>query len=170
MSKRVVVRSKSLLSRLNGISVLGFGANFNVPEPDRVIVRDVITAMEDRRALYISAVMEQPEFVVKSVLSIREELTEGLKRISDGSPAKAAFRTMRAACRDFLENPAISGDKAQSPMLFNRGYWQQEEFLIGLGKLRAVFGQQIAEISYLYGVDVEEHLASILPPEPDGAE
>ena len=43
--------------------------------------------------------------------------------------------------------------------------WEQEQFFIELGKLRAVFGQQLALLGYLYGVDIEESLAAILPPE-----
>jgi hypothetical protein len=47
-----------------------------------------------------------------------------------------------------------------------RGIWQQEEFLIELGKLRAIFGQQIALLGYLFGIDIEEQLADTLPPLP----
>jgi hypothetical protein len=169
MLKRIQVQSKSLLSRLGGFSLLGVGINFKAPEPDRVIVRDVITALEDKRALYASAVSEQPDYVVQSILQMRQELTSGLKRISDGSPAKEGFRTMRAACRDFLEDPAMK-EKDQSPMLHNRGLWQQEEFLLGLGRLRSIFGQQLAELGYLYGVDIEPRLATILPPEREKAD
>ena len=43
--------------------------------------------------------------------------------------------------------------------------WEQEQFFIELGKLRSVFGKQLAVLGYLYGVDIEEGLASILPPE-----
>lgn len=52
-------------------------------------------------------------------------------------------------------------------MMRDMGY-QQEEFFVGLGKLRSVFGQQLAVLGYLYGVDIEADLASILPPESDG--
>ena len=71
---------------------------------------------------------------------------------------------MRAACRDFLTNPAIA--EGGREMLHNRGLHQQEEFLLELGKLRSVFGLQIAIFGYLYGIDIEEQLASTLPPVP----
>jgi hypothetical protein len=48
-------------------------------------------------------------------------------------------------------------------MMRETGY-QQEEFFVGLGKLRAPFGQQLAILGYLYGIDIEEQLAAILPP------
>ena len=51
-------------------------------------------------------------------------------------------------------------------MMRDMGY-QQEEFFVGLGKLRAIFGQQLAVLGYLYGVDIEESLATILPPEAE---
>lgn len=169
MLKRIRVQAKSLLSRLGGFSVLGVGISFKAPEPDRVIVRDVITALEDKRALYVGAILEQPEHVVQSVLQIRQELTGGLKRISDGAPAKSALRTMRSACRDFLENPAIK-DENQRSMRLGPNNWEQEELLLGLGRLRAIFGLQLAALGYLYGVDIEPQLAAILPRATDDAD
>ncbi|MEA2760221.1 MAG: hypothetical protein QOH65_2834 [Methylobacteriaceae bacterium] len=106
-AKRAKVQAKSLLNRLGGFSAFGFGISFKASEPERVVVRDVITALEDKRALYVGAISEQPEHVVQSILQIRQELTNGLKRVSDNSPAKDAFRAMRAACRDFLTHPAM---------------------------------------------------------------
>jgi hypothetical protein len=49
-------------------------------------------------------------------------------------------------------------------MLHHRGLYQQEEFLLGLGKLRSIFGQQLALLGYLYGIDIVAQLASTLPP------
>jgi hypothetical protein len=163
--KRAKVQSQSLLNRLGGISAFGFGLSFKAPEPERQVVRDVITSLEDRRALYVSAISEQPDHVVKSIIEIRHELTAGLKRVGDKSPAKVAFWIMRAACRDFLAHPVMQ--ESNQGMLHQRGLYQQEEFLLGIGKLRSTFGQQIALLGYLYGIDIEEQLASTLPPMPD---
>ena len=99
--KRARVQSQTLASRLAGVSILGFGASWKAPEPERVVVRDVITALEDKRELYSQAVWEEPHHVVQSRFGIPDELTTGLKRVGDNSPAKDAFRIMRAACRDF---------------------------------------------------------------------
>lgn len=125
-------------------------------------MRDVITALEDKRALYVSAVCEQPDHVVKSIMEMRHELTAGLKRVGDKSPARDAFGVMRAACREFLTHPAIHDEGGG--MLHHRGLYQQEEFLLGLGKLRSIFGQQLALLGYLYGIDIVAQLASTLPP------
>ncbi len=166
--KRARVQSQSLLSRLGGISLFGVGMSWKAPEPERVVVKDVITSLEDKRALYSSAVMEEQDHVVQSVLNIRNELTNGLKRVGDNSPAKDAFRAMRAACRDFLDLTSVKGWEHKHGMLRSGGVWQQEEFLIELGKLRSVCGQQLATLGYLYGIDTEAGLASILPPDASG--
>lgn len=97
---------------------------------------------------------------------IPDELTNGLKRAGDNSPAKEAFRIMRAACRDFLTLHSVQEQEQNRGMMPDMGY-QQEEFFVGLGKLRATFGQQLAVLGYLYGVDIEADLATILPPEAE---
>lgn len=166
--KRAKVQWQSLVNRLAGLSILGFGVSWKAPEPDRVVVRDVITTLEDKRALYSLAVWEDPNHVVQSILKIREELTAALKRISDGSPAKDAFRIMRASARDFLTLTSAKAFENKRGMMSHHGdIFEQEEFFVELGKLRAVFGQQVAILGYLYGVDIEEHLSSILPPAAD---
>src|SRR5262249_21733730 len=84
------------------------------------------------------------------------------------------------ACREFLTQPhshpvlgkvvrrmivGPPGDGPQSiveePIISN-----EDNFFAALGKLRGIFGQQLADIAYLYRIDLEEQLASILPPEP----
>jgi hypothetical protein len=164
-AKLVKVRSQSLATRLAGVSVLGFGASWKAPEPERVVVRDVITALEDKRALYSQAVWEEPRHVIQSIFKIRDELTNGLKRVGDNSPAKDAFRIRRAACREFLTLTSTQSLQQQKGMMRGNSVWEQEQFFVELGKLRSVFGQQLAVLGYLYGIDIEPELASILPPE-----
>lgn len=164
--KKAKLKSKSLLSRLGGVSAFGFGVSFKPPEADRTIVRELLTFLEDRRALYVGAIWEQPNHVVQSVLQMRTELTNALKRLGEGSPAEAACRLMRGACRDFVTQV---GSKELREM--NHGFVQGvqgEDYLLALGALRATFGQQIALLAHLYDVSLEKHLSSILPPVPDG--
>jgi hypothetical protein len=167
--RRAVVQSQSLISRLTGFSAFGFGASFKAPEPERQVVRDVLTELEDKRALFSGAVWEEPAHVVSSILRIREILTSGLKRVGDKSPALDAFRIMRASCREFLTLRSTKSFEGKRGMMRNHGIdgdiWEQEEFFIGLGKLRQAFGQQIATLGYLYRIDIEAELASILPPD-----
>jgi hypothetical protein len=164
--KKAKLKSKSLLSRLGGVSAFGFGVSLKLPEADRTIVRELLTFLEDRRALYVAAIWEQPDHVVQSVQHMRAELTNALKRLGEKSPAAAACRSMRGACRDFLNQ--IGAMKLREMDRYFIEGCQGETFLIALGALRATFGQQIALLAHLYEVDLEEHLASILPPVPDG--
>lgn len=166
-AKRAKVQSQSLASRLAGVSMLGFGVSWKAPEPERLVVRDVITALEDKRALYSQAVWEEPSHVVQSLFKIRDDLTNGLKRVGDNSPAKDSLRIMRVCCRDFLTLTSAKSYEQDRGMMRGDHMWEQEQFFIELGKLRSVFGQQLAVLGYLYGVDIEESLATILPPEAE---
>lgn len=160
--KKAKLKSKALLSRLGGVSAFGFGVSLKLPEADRTVVRELLTFLEDRRALYVGAIWEQPEYVVESVQKMRTELTNTLKRLGEKSPAAAACRSMRGSCRDFLTRVSAV-ELRKMDRHFVEG-WQGETFLIALGGLRATFGQQIGLLAHLYQVDLEEHLASILPP------
>ena len=51
--KRARIESQSLGSRLSGISIFGFGASWKAPEPERNVVRSVVSVLEDKRALYV---------------------------------------------------------------------------------------------------------------------
>ena len=157
--------SKNLLSRLGSLSAFGFGISFKPQETGRTIVRELLTFLEDRRALFVGCIWEQPDHVVQSVQQMRTELTSALKRLGEGSPAAGACRLMRGACRDFVDQVGQTSLRG-SDTTFARD-WQGDNFLIALGILRATFGQQIALLAHLYSVDLEEHLAAILPPVPD---
>jgi hypothetical protein len=177
--QRTRIESQSLGSRLSGLSILGFGASWKPPEPERDVVRSILTALEDKRVLNEDYDFEIKDHVRQSLINIRAVLTDGIARISDKSPAAQAFRVMRAACREFLTQPhsdpligkAVSrlivpppGDP--SPIVEEPIKSNEDNFFAALGKLRGIFGQQLADIAYLYRVDLEEQLASILPPEP----
>lgn len=164
---KIKIKAKSLLGRIGGVSAFGLGVSWKAPESDRAVVRDVLTFLEDRRALYVGAIMEQPDHVVASVLRMRDELTAALKRVSDDSPAKQSFRVMRAACREFPSE--VGGGPHQGR---HWGEFAQEQFLLALGRLRGVMGHHVAALAQGYSIDVEEHLAAILPPAPseDGGE
>src|SRR3974390_2855750 len=128
-AKKAKVQSRSLASRLAGVSILGFGASWKAPEPERVVVRDVITMLEDRRAPSSPTHWEEQSQVVQSLFKIRDELTNGLKRVGDNSPAKDAFRIMRAACRDFLTLHSVQAQEHNRGMMRETGYTQEEFFV-----------------------------------------
>lgn len=60
---------------------------------------------------------------------------------------------MRAACREYL-------DQAHRPHHLG--------FMLTLGELRAHFGLQVAFLAIEYGLDIQDELAEIVPPELRG--
>ena len=143
---------RDIASRLTGISIPVFGVSWNPPESERKIVRDVLVFLEDRRMLFNDYAWEVEHEVADSVLRIRDELTQAIQRLSDGSDALLSLRAMRVSCREYLDNVR----KRNGARFF---------FLLELGRLRALFGYHIAHLAVKYGIDIEGDLASIIPPE-----
>jgi hypothetical protein len=94
---------------------------------------------------------------------------EGVDRVLADS-----LRAMRASCRAFLERLQLD-PKLDEFEIIHR-YHADPYRPIGLhdwvlnqaiGELRGVFGIHLALMASRYGIDVEEDLATILPPDPD---
>ena len=153
-TKKKLLHFKELASRLNGVQIPIFGVQWVPTEPERKVVRDVLTFFEDRRVLYNDYAFEMEQEVVESTLRIREALTDAIQRLGEGSKAVPAMRAMRAAARQFLDRPRDRGG--------------MYALSADLGRLRALFGLQIAFLAIMYGVDLEDDLASIVPPELAG--
>jgi hypothetical protein len=145
---------KELASRLNGVQIPIFGVQWVPAEPERKVVRDTLTFFEDRRVLYNPCAWEMEREVTDSVLRIRDTLTEAIQRLGEDSKAVPAMKAMRMACREYL-------DRA-------RNHYGHHDLATDLGRLRALFGLQIALLAIEYGIDLEEDLASIIPPELAG--
>lgn len=148
-----LLRFQEIASRLNGVQTQVFGVQWVPTEPERKVVRDVLTFFEDRRVLYNPCAWELEQEVTDSVLRIREVLTEAIQRLGEDSHAAPAMRAMRAACREYLDR--------------SRHHFSHD-LSIGLGRLRALFGLQIAFLAIQCGIDLEDDLASIIPPELAG--
>jgi len=151
-----------MLQRITGISTPYFGVSWNPPQLDRDAVKHVLAFLEDRRALYYPYEQELPSLVEGSVRDIRRELSDALGKVEKDSVAGEAFTVMRRACREFLDE--VEGRvTAYSPNSFE----DEAEYFMALGKLRGLFGIQIARLSIAYGIDIEDELAYILPPPPE---
>jgi Family of unknown function (DUF6650) len=149
--RRGVLKFKELAARLNGVQIPVFGVSWTPPEPERKVIREVLTFLEDRRALYNDFAHEIDHEVVQSVMEIRRVLTDAIARLSEGAPAIPALRAMRAACREYLDQA--------------RDFLHRFDFMVKLGRLRTLFGLQVAYLAIEYGLDVEHELAGIIPPE-----
>jgi hypothetical protein len=125
-----------------------------------------LTFLEDRRALYNPYDLETPEYVVRSILDIRERLTSELEQLEHPTPLAESIRAMRAACRKFLDQVEATGSRLRYRL--HRRIWDLDEinFFLALGELRAIVGIHAAQISVRYGIDVEETLVSIFPASP----
>lgn len=152
-AKKKLLKYQELASRLNGIQIPIFGVQWAPADSERKVVREVLIFFEDRRVLYNPCAWEMENQVTESVLRIREELTQAIQRLGEDSKAAPAMRAMRTACREYLNGS-------------HQRYGH--DFSIDLGRLRALFGLQIAFLAIQYGIDLEDELASIIPPELAG--
>ncbi len=152
---KVKIAFKEIAGRITGITIPIFGVSWNPPEPERDIVRETFIFLEDRRALYNDFAHEIDHEVAQSVLSIRSELTAALKRIPENSEAVAAFKAMRAACREYLDS---TGDRRSI-------YGGPFSFMTQLGHLRAMIGIQVAYLAVKFGIDIDGELVRLIPPE-----
>jgi len=140
---------------ITGFSTPVFGISWNPPESERETVRKLITFLEDRRALFNPYDIENPHWLIESVLEIRKTLTESLQALAEESGIASHLRALRAACRKFLD---------QTEMI-ERGRAPYSNIFAALGEMRGVFGIHIAQLCVKYGVDVEDELAAIFPVE-----
>lgn len=147
---------KKLVKRINGISTPVFGISWNPSESEREKARKLIIYLEDKRALYYPFDMEIPYHVNESILEIRKYLTEFLQDIEENSTLVQNVRSMRAACRKYLDvNP-----KAKK----KRGYFPLDQ-MQSLIEFRTTVGNNLTEICVKYGLDLNDDFEEILPIE-----
>ena len=153
------LKGRKLVARLIGISTPVGGTDWQPPREERQKGRQVLTYLAEQQALRDPYDMAIGSFVTQSVMDLRGQLSGELDGLSTDSVLHEALRAMHAACRRFLE-------ENQSP---RSGYGPPYEAQLHstLGELRALFGIHIARIACAYDLEVDVHLAGILPPEPD---
>lgn len=163
-----------LVNHITGVSTPIFGVSWNPSEPEREKIRKLIIFLENRRALYNPDNMETVQWVDESVLKIREELTEGLQQLGEGSSAAPSLRAMRAACRQYLDKLELLKiihsyrGSIEELGIENLGdMYRNLHFESSIWELRAIFGIHIAKLCAMYGIDLEGKLISILPPVED---
>jgi hypothetical protein len=156
MAKRKKITHKDIAKRITGFSLGPFGVSWT-PRPDkREIIRQLIVFLEDRRVLYNPYDMEYGKWVNQSILEVRKELTDTLKKFPDDEPTIQILRTMRSSCRKYLQECDTT-----KPRIY--GFQYEMKLAIHLGELRGVFGLALAQLCIAYKIDVEPELASIFP-------
>jgi hypothetical protein len=157
MPRNKKIAFKEIAKRITGISLPIFGITWNPPESEREIVRETFIFLEDRRALYNDFAHELNHEVAESVLAIRNELTAALKRLPEDSEAVPSFKSMRAACRDYLDATRASGSR--------HGWGGPFSFMTQLGAFRANIGVHVVYLAVKFGIDIDGELVRVVPPE-----
>lgn len=157
----------SMLSRLRGLTIAGFGASWEPSESERDIAGRVISFLEDRRVLFNDYELEVPGHCVDSIIEIRSFLTEQLGELKTREASIADnIRGIRAACREFLDTVQKDDGQIIIESSFEGGP-QNWTFYAALGELRATVGMHVAVISAKHNLSVNSELANILPPKSD---
>lgn len=161
-----VMKFSEIATRLNGVSTPIFGFSWEPPRSDVAAAREVITFLEDRGALYEPYIVENPQYVIVSILSIRAEMTRIMAPGGLNAELMSSLRTIRAACRRFtntLDAHTEGNRLIVPPTVFGIEQMHDIGFNQALGQLRGVVGTEVAKIAAAHGLDVEDGLASILP-------
>ena len=155
------MKFKEIASQVTGISIPIFGIQWKPVILEIETARKVITFLEDRRVLYNPYELELPSHCLKSVIKIREFLTEQLNIVTKDSEIDKVLRGMRVACRKLMD----TGSNMQS--LQHGGHLQgmgdEMVFFSAMGELRGSMGFLILQLLVLYGLDCEDGLAKMLP-------
>ncbi len=157
---------KEIASRITGFSIPIFGVSWEPSEPEITVARRIIAFFEDRRVLYNDYALEVLEHCVESVMMIREFLTDTLQGLQNQEDLAEHLRVMRAACREFLDDVQEGQRQLIIRSSFDGGP-RSWKFFTSLGKLRSDIGLRLGVLAVMYGLDVEDDLARILPPSRD---
>lgn len=133
---------------------------------ERDIAAEVVKELEDRRALYNDYELELPDYVVRSVMEMRKYFHEKLVGTREEGALSKHLRSMRAACRKFLDT---AGDGSGGLIIQNsfQGGPSSWAFFTALGELRSAIGISLALLMAAYGLSCEAELARILPAAPE---
>lgn len=148
---------------LTGVSIPMGGVQWQKTVGDKQVARTVITFLEDRRLLFGDRHVEDEGHCIASALELRSFLTEQITRAKPGKELDGCLRSMRGACRKFLEAGGPHGRH------FHRSHFPYEAdgFSLALGDLRTTIGFQLAIILSQYNLPIEPELQSVLPPADD---
>jgi len=154
-------KSFKLLKKITGISCPFFGVSWNPSKTDREKIKKWLVYLEDRRLLFNPFHLEVPIWISESIIDIRAKITDLISEFDDNSEVIEILRTMRSACRRYLD---------QTYKLQSKGFMERV-IIQNLIELRSVFGVCIAKLSIMYGIDLEEEITEIIPLlDDDGTE
>lgn len=157
--------AKRFGNRLTGFSTPLIGASWTPALLDADVARQVLAEMENRRVLYSPYEVEDLDHAARSVIEIRRHLTDQIGRSGVASELRDSLRAMRAASIEFLGVFGNEGNEIVVPPWTNGMHdFQMNQ---ALGKMRGLFGVQLAQMAARFDIEVEPALASIFPPPAD---
>jgi hypothetical protein len=116
--------------------------------------------------LYDPYDVELPDACVMSVREIRKHLRTLIGQCQSAE-LRDPLRAVQAACRQFLTDvEAIDGRHGHHIHVMGGGS-DSWVFNQALGSFRARVGTSIAVIIEMFDIDIDEHLARVLPPPVD---
>src|SRR5260370_41813298 len=122
---------KEIALKITGFTTPIFGVSWEPPNNEREIAKSVVTFLEDRRVLYNPTELEVPHHCISSVIEIRRFLTEKMNDLDQNGELAKNLRTMRAACRKFLDTT-----QRLDMQRFSHGSYQSWVFYSSLGEMR----------------------------------
>jgi hypothetical protein len=143
-----------------GGGAFGFSLNWEKVPGDEDVARRVVIFLEDRRLLFGERHSKDELHCVHSAIDIRKFLTQELTNAKPGKSLDRSLRAIRAACRNFVE---AAGPDARN-FRYHHGH-QTDRFSLALGELHSLVGLHLAAIANQYGIEIEDDLARILPPD-----
>jgi hypothetical protein len=126
---------------------------------------EIIKELENRRALYNDYELEVPTWVVTSVIEMREAFHAKLLNVRSEGALANHLRSMRAACRKFLDAVGNGPHRIIIQDSFQGGP-ESWKFFTALGELRAAIGLALSLLMAAYGLTCEPQLSRILPADP----
>lgn len=151
--------------RLTGISVPFGGLQWETVKGDKDIALGVILYLEDRRVLFDDLAVEDERDCVHSALAIRTFVNEQIAEARPGATVQGLLRSIRAACRRFVDRGGRDGENYRRDDGGLRYGHMVDPLSLALGDLRTTVGFAVAALADRFDLEVEEELAQILPPE-----
>ena len=147
--------------RLTGISGPVGGVQWERRDDDAEIARRVLNLLTDRRMLWKDFTLEVEEHCVASANTVRDALGAHLDSPEIGTDLARRLALVQRLFRAFVDEVGPTGGDDR----FDRRWSPHgtDVLSMALGRLRALVGVQVGELAALYGLDVSDDLASIVP-------
>jgi hypothetical protein len=148
-------KGKKQLTSVSG-SMTGGGLGWTRKPGEFEVMHDLFSDVGGLRVLSYPFEEEGEEYVNRSILRIRDQLSDALKRLPKGSECIPNVRSMRNACNAHLQ--ATPGPEGH--------YQLRPRFQKSLARWRETVYEDIKAIAY--GLDLEEakHLMRDMQPRP----